>query len=593
MAKLKHCVIVIAVCCSVFMMAGGAVEGRASKLQVTATGWVGRVVAVVQDLSLSGSVLRVSVVGLKGLPVKVSTADGNWSVTGYSGSKPEFGEYMVEFAALARGDYLIEPQGLGVSLAFYSDTKSYITVEFTKSTAVTATTIPSATSVWPSLTPSPSPTLQPTRTATPLQTPVVPLATPTSTWTPPLRPTATQVLQTPTPTAVVTGESTQVTRVVWSGRVAYTTAGSPQSPCTIVVRVPGQVGLPVLLKLDGFQSEAVTGTKPEYGGFACEFGGLAPGAYEVEPQGINSSVTLTLAQGEFALVEFTPLTVAGAWPTGAVTPTLPLVSTGVVVVSTPVVQPPTLPLTTVVSTPTIVAQAGVRLVPADLVTPSFRVLRPSTKPVWTAQVTERVPGAENGPATLVVKVLGARDLPVWLKADGWQTSATTGTKPEYGDFACEFGGLPAGEYQIDPDGLGLTYTVKITPSEFVVVDFTYTAQEFQSIPALALPGDTLFGGEESWSGRVVSRTVEIDTPEEWGSILIEVLGLSSLPVEVRSADGWSAFKLTEARDGYAGFVSEFVRLSPGVYQVVPQGLGAWIELNVDAGSRTRLEFASQ
>ena len=72
-----------------------------------------------------------------------------------------------------------------------------------------------------------------------------------------------------------------------------------------------------------------------------------------------------------------------------------------------------------------------------------------------------------------------------------------------------------------------------------------------------------------------------------------MLGLSDLPVEVRSADGWSAFKLTEASDDYAGYVAEFSRLSPSIYQIVPQGLGAWIELNVEGGSQTRLEFASQ
>ncbi len=179
-----------------------------------------------------------------------------------------------------------------------------------------------------------------------------------------------------------------------------------------------------------------------------------------------------------------------------------------------------------------------------------------------------------------------------LKSDGWQTRASTGTKREHGEFACEFGGLPPGEYEINPDGMELSYRVEVGPSEFVLVDFAYTIPELPAIPTLAIPSEEWVSRGESWSGRVVSRTVDVDSDKDWGSVLVEVPGLEGLPVELRSADGWSAFKLTEAKEGYDGFVSEFVRLSPGIYQVVPEGLGTWIELTVSEGSQTQIEFAS-
>ena len=587
---------VLAVALVMFAAAAEIAQGRVL-LALTPTPvevWSGHTVSVTEDLSLRGSVLRVSVMGVTGLPVKVSTADGSWSATGLTGSKTEFGEFMVEFAALSRGDYVVEPQGLGTSLPLYSDTRSYVTVEFTKGPAPSMTSTqspsPSPTQTLPTWTPSFTSTPRPTPTATFTPVPLAPTATPIPTST------STRMLVTPTasPSPLVTTVSTQSTRALWSGRIAYTMGGYPRSPGTVVVRVLGQVGLPVELKLGSFRVQAVTGSKSEYGDFACEFGGLPAGVYTVNPHGVDSSVTVDLGHGEFAMVEFSPSAAAGAATSVPVVPTV----TRTVVVSTPVVQPtpPAFsvlypPARLVISTPAV--QAGAKISVSGVMSPSLTVQRPASEPVWTAQVSQRVPGAENSPATLVVRVLGARGLPVTLKADGWQTRALTGSKVEHGEFACEFGGLPAGEYEIIPDGIDLSYRAEVGSSEFVLVDFAYTIPELSAIPKLAIPSEKWVSHEESWSGRVVSRTVGLDGDETWGSVVVEVLALEGLPVEVRSAGGWSAFKLTETRDGYDGFVSEFVRLSPGIYQVVPEGLGAWIELTISEGSQAWIEFASR
>ncbi len=54
----------------------------------------------------------------------------------------------------------------------------------------------------------------------------------------------------------------------------------------------------------GWSTTALTGTKPEYGDTACEFGALSAGTYTITPQGLDASVTVTVDEGGFALVEF-------------------------------------------------------------------------------------------------------------------------------------------------------------------------------------------------------------------------------------------------------------------------------------------------
>jgi LysM repeat protein len=93
--------------------------------------WVGRIVSsdcTDQDTWAFQSVLRVSVIGKKGLAVKVSS-DG-WQTTGLTGTKPEYGEFAVEFAPFNQGFYTVAPEGLGVSLQVRLDGKCKAYVEF-------------------------------------------------------------------------------------------------------------------------------------------------------------------------------------------------------------------------------------------------------------------------------------------------------------------------------------------------------------------------------------------------------------------------------------------------------------------------------
>ena len=118
--------------------------------------------------------------------------------------------------------------------------------------------------------------------------PTVVAAAPLPTFTLTVTPTA-QPTRTPTP---VLG---------WHGKVAgsdVTGAGA------IAVRAAGLKDHPVIVRSGSWQSTPqLTGTKPEWGNYATEFGGLSPGEYVVELVDL-AELTVTLEGGQFLLIEF-------------------------------------------------------------------------------------------------------------------------------------------------------------------------------------------------------------------------------------------------------------------------------------------------
>jgi hypothetical protein len=60
-------------------------------------------------------VVRVSVQGQVGTLVRISSADGSWSTTNRTGTKPEYGPTFLEFAPLGAGTYVITAEGIPVS----------------------------------------------------------------------------------------------------------------------------------------------------------------------------------------------------------------------------------------------------------------------------------------------------------------------------------------------------------------------------------------------------------------------------------------------------------------------------------------------
>ena len=60
-----------------------------------------------------------------------------------------------------------------------------------------------------------------------------------------------------------------------------------------------------------------------------------------------------------------------------------------------------------------------------------------------------------------------------LRSGSWQSSPQlTGTKPELGDYATEFGGLAQGEYIVELVDLA-ELRVNLESGEFLLVEFRY------------------------------------------------------------------------------------------------------------------------
>lgn len=104
--------------------------GAGQPSAVAASCWETAITEQWSNLELIGSVLRVSVWGKNGLPVVVRSL-GGFETVGYTGTKPEYGPFVAEFAPLSEGIYFIEPQGLGKVFQIWLDGRNYTRVNFT------------------------------------------------------------------------------------------------------------------------------------------------------------------------------------------------------------------------------------------------------------------------------------------------------------------------------------------------------------------------------------------------------------------------------------------------------------------------------
>ncbi len=90
--------------------------------------------------------------------------------------------------------------------------------------------------------------------------------------------------------------------------------------------------------------------------------------------------------------------------------------------------------------------------------------------VWRGNV--RSLGVQPGAAVVRVRVADRLNLPVRLWAEGWPGLVRmTGSKPEYGPTALEFAPLGPGRYNIEPQGLNTTADVELGRGEIVLVRF--------------------------------------------------------------------------------------------------------------------------
>ncbi|MFC2023619.1 hypothetical protein ACFLT5_02650 [Chloroflexota bacterium] len=368
--------------------------------------WWAQITEQWTDVQLIGSVLRVSVEGRPGLPVSVRSM-GDFETVGFTSTKPEYGPYVAEFAPLSKGTYFIEPQGLDTVLEIWLDGKSYNRVDFVP--------MPCAVSSEPTISlpiPSPTPTLRPLVTSTPIFRP--PVSSPT-----PVQPVATQ----------------------WAGYTVENNSG-PQATenanSAIAVVVDGKPWHEVEIRSNGWSTTTQTGTKPDYGPDACEFGGLRAATYTITPKGLGTSIQLTMDGWGWAMVRFEEVAVPAPQP--------PPSSFQVTSIPVPPYQPEPTP------TPSPPASTG-----------------------WQGWIVSNSSGEQEGTgvwSVIVVRVLGWAGVPVTITGGGgWTATCTTGSKPEHGPDACDFGGLWPGTYRLQPQGSNFALEVSMDGLGVAIVEF--------------------------------------------------------------------------------------------------------------------------
>lgn len=228
----------------------------------------------------------------------------------------------------------------------------------------------------------------------------------------------------------------------------------PQTDGLIRVKVIGRPGQIVSLKSLrlGATRYCEAMLNPVLGAPACEFGQLGPGVVEIEALHTSIRYRLFVDGTGLAEIEFAPNATAALQPPAQ---GQPQVGKG----ASPRVVPP--PAGGAAAPPTPTATVTPLPLPTLTPTPAF---------VWQGRVVERV---VTGAGAIGVRAVGLKDQPVIVRSGSWQSPPQlTGTKPELGDFATEFGGLPPAEYEIELVDLA-KITVILGGGEFLLVEFKY------------------------------------------------------------------------------------------------------------------------
>jgi hypothetical protein len=354
------------------------------------TRWLG-VIAERKDVE-TGSSIAVRVSGLEGIPVRLRVINGGVSsekrcLTGQDGEEQD----ICTFKNLAPGQYVVTPEGLGLSLTIvlFENQKTVVLFDLE----------------------------------------VLPPG--------------------------ITG---------WQTHIRKNTNGTqavPQKEALIRVWVDGQTGQIIALRsVRGTEQFCEVVPNPILGGLVCEFGSLEPGVYSVEALNTGVSQKLFVDGAGLAELVFSP---NATYITQSLAQVPPVVGHSAQPDQPATPTPTRLALTQPVATATPTPSPTITLTP----TPAF---------AWQGQVVETVDGVIG---TIGVRAAGLKDHPIILHSGGWHsTPQLTGTKPELGDYATEFGGLAQGEYIVELVGLA-ELKVNLGPDQFMLVEFRY---DFVSSP---------------------------------------------------------------------------------------------------------------
>jgi hypothetical protein len=209
----------------------------------------------------------------------------------------------------------------------------------------------------------------------------------------------------------------------------------------------GRVGQVIALRsARGTERFCEVTPNPVLGSLVCEFGQLGPGVYLVEAVNIGAGQRLFVDGMGLAEIEFSP---RATYATLALAQSPAIVGQGA--------EPRRPTITATIPQAQVIATATPTPSPA----PAF---------AWQGRIVETV---EQAAGAIGVRAAGLKDHPVILRSGGWQSPVQlTGTKPEWGEYATEFGGLAQGEYIVELVDLA-KLKVALGPDQFLLVEFRY------------------------------------------------------------------------------------------------------------------------
>jgi hypothetical protein len=352
------------------------------------TRWLGAVAERTQ-IETDTATIVVRIFGVEGVPVRLRAAESGFAgerrcVTGQNVAQPD----SCAFEKLKPGQYLVAPEGLGLSLPLTLFENEQALVVFDREV------LPSGISGWEA-----------------------------------------RLLK--------NNNSFQAT---------------PKMEGTITARLAGRPGQVIALRsARGTEQFCEVVLNALLGGLACEFGQLAPGVYLIEALHTGAGLRLFVDGTNMAEVEFSPSATQAKL---ALTQSPPVVGQG----ARP--RRPTVTATaTATATPVVVAQRPATATATPTVTST-----PTPAFAWQGRVVTTQNGVVG---TIAVRAAGLKDHPVIIRSGPWQSQPQlTGTKPELGEYATEFGALATGEYIIELAGLA-ELTVNLEPGQFMLVEFRY------------------------------------------------------------------------------------------------------------------------
>ncbi|MCB0208837.1 MAG: hypothetical protein KDJ52_05895 [Anaerolineae bacterium] len=255
--------------------------------------------------------------------------------------------------------------------------------------------------------------------------------------------------------------------VGWTARIGKNTNGfavNPQAGSVIRVRSDEELaGLVIALhSVQDATHYCELAPLADLNEVACSFTHLRAGVYRVVAETTGASRRLFVdGQGEAEITlapDATLDTVARAL-------SAPIVGHG----AQPRLSPPptAAPVQLSAQLPTALPSPTVVITPTVAITPT-----PALE--WQARIVET---GFSGAGAIGVRVVDLKDQPIVLSSGDWSSQPQmTGSKPELGNYAVEFGGLAQGDYIIDVVDLA-QYRVSLEPGQFVLVEFDYLPVE--------------------------------------------------------------------------------------------------------------------